>query len=496
MMSYEDQICDLYFLLHKDNQYEIGYRLDCLLRSLIYDIFTKGHKDYILYLKTLYLLIGYVRDTFMGHGERDLSYRMIYVWYLYFPDLAVYAFYQFVLHSHFGSWKDIKYFCKFIDNCKLEYRGHDSVKGSGIGVGVNSNNICDSLIDIAISCANEQLQIDNSAIDEGKLSYVSTVSKWIPRENKNSWLFDKFVANWFDMFSNIHIPNLFFSAKRKIYRKMISKNSAISKINDFENEYGYPIGNIIRDVINLLHPVAVAATDTDKENDTISSKWYKILARFPRCSIYSIPIIDTSVDIPDSALFDAIAYSILLAIKTDTYRIMVVSQIPIWIDFEKGDTLCTIVNKIWSACEYRTQANFYSAFDLMFSAIKYSGSGFDSRFFIFSQRFFFDWTQLSRFDSTVVLWNIGNHTDFLNYKFECVDQLKSVPIIFASGNTSGVLLKFLTIYNKNSSYKFLEHVLADTRYKSLIDFFEETIHSIGSLPPPLGSLPLGSGSRY
>ena len=47
MSYYENQICDLLFILHRDNQNEIGDKLDVLLRSLVYDIFIKDQKSQV-----------------------------------------------------------------------------------------------------------------------------------------------------------------------------------------------------------------------------------------------------------------------------------------------------------------------------------------------------------------------------------------------------------------------------------------------------------------
>ena len=112
-MSYENQICELYFLLHKNNIHEIGSRLTLLLRSLKAKMGSRHDDNNLCYLKILYCLIGHVRDIHFGHGERDLAYMMIYVWYKFYPVLAIYAFHQFVKNGlPYGCWNDIKYLFK------------------------------------------------------------------------------------------------------------------------------------------------------------------------------------------------------------------------------------------------------------------------------------------------------------------------------------------------------------------------------------------------
>ena len=76
--------------------------------------YVKNIKNFIL----LYKLIGHTRDIISGKGEFKLSYMQIYIWYCHFPNLAFFAFKQFVLHENnihpYGSWKDIKLFCNYI----------------------------------------------------------------------------------------------------------------------------------------------------------------------------------------------------------------------------------------------------------------------------------------------------------------------------------------------------------------------------------------------
>jgi hypothetical protein len=48
-------------------------------------------KKYIDYFIFLIKLIIYTRDIFVGKGERDLTYMMIYTLYTQFPILAIYT---------------------------------------------------------------------------------------------------------------------------------------------------------------------------------------------------------------------------------------------------------------------------------------------------------------------------------------------------------------------------------------------------------------------
>jgi hypothetical protein len=141
----------------------------------------KSHSKSMLCL--VYKMIGQTRDIVDGKGERDLSYMMIYTWYFFYPDLALYALLCFVdvndetVHPY-GSWKDIKYFC---DYCKKQ------------GETINF-----PLIQNAIKMCNFQLRQDADALHSGK-DRISLVSKWLPREQSSfGWLYQSFATDYFN----------------------------------------------------------------------------------------------------------------------------------------------------------------------------------------------------------------------------------------------------------------------------------------------------------
>lgn len=131
------------------------------------------------YLTLLYKMIGQTRDIIDGKGEYTLTYMMIYTWYQVFPILAEFALKCLVdlgdkkIHQY-GSWKDIKYFCKF---CRKEGARMDH-----------------PLILEAIRITNEQLRKDTLNINE-----ISLVAKWIPREKSSfSWLYQALATDYFN----------------------------------------------------------------------------------------------------------------------------------------------------------------------------------------------------------------------------------------------------------------------------------------------------------
>jgi len=528
-MSYENQICELYFLLHRNNIYEIGSRLTLLLRSLKKD---SKYTDTSSYLKTLYCLIGHVRDIYFGHGERDIAYMMIHVWYKFYPVLAIYAFHQFVFDNKnslpYGCWNDIKYFCKFIAR-------------------ISSHGIYDPLIDIAISCANHQLLLDLDSYNCNR--GVSNLCKWIPRENKIEWLFEKLVIHWFSQIDLLH-KDCSLSHQKKIYRQMIvsigkrggyyqvtiknifqflSKGNCKCIVNDtyeksksgcsyfHDNVF---IGTYIKTAVSIIHKkkdnsIFIGGDfDSCTEAVWLNHKWCQMVASFfdNKCT-GGIPLIDISADISDESLYHAIGFACLLAIKSGLFRILLVSNTPIWIEFTNTDSICSIVNKIWCFCGCRTGSQFSVSFQFLMNGFSknilhepitplkiFNGMPSDvpleiqgqqlsinelngpppkgvcpisnlhqCNLFIFSHRFLFDWTQIKS-NYSIVFWNIGNDICHLKPGFHIDDHKE---ILFVSGFNTALFAKFCSdVTVTGGSYEFLLASLHSYRYKSLSDYFD------------------------
>jgi hypothetical protein len=225
--SMRERIVQFHYQLNRTNTNQEINNIEQTLRDIINEIYSQRkeiedrfsfsleNKEYLI---TLYKLIAYTRDIVNGKGERLLSYMMIYVWYTYFPVLAKYALYCFVIspagYNHpFGSWKDVKYFCNYC-----------------IEKGLPKD--CE-MIRFAICMINEVLLCEENQfygkIDKGDIQQnQSLVSKWIPREKsaKFGWLFDELAYSFFSIyFDNITTPLQLEQAKRKAkmnYRILIS----------------------------------------------------------------------------------------------------------------------------------------------------------------------------------------------------------------------------------------------------------------------------------
>lgn len=209
---------------YKLNQLSIILR--DLLTSLKYDYENKTTNKIHAqkYLNILYKMIGHTRDIIDGKGECDLTYMMINVWYDFYPTLAFFAIDCLVqfkdspqIHPY-GSWKDLKYLCKY---CKSQKR-----------------DICHPLIQHCIVLMNSQLKLDYDIYNTNLVSNdsnlktsISLVSKWIPRENTSfGWIYESLATNYFSKY--------IFTAKQTSMDKAILKcKTDYRKILSVLNKY-------------------------------------------------------------------------------------------------------------------------------------------------------------------------------------------------------------------------------------------------------------------
>jgi hypothetical protein len=120
------------------------------------------------YLTIVCKLIAQTRDIIDGKGEYTLSYMLVYELYQVFPEMAeqiLSRFFQLTLNEKvesvhpYGSYKDVKYFCKYV----LDKNDNGNQK---IG-------------EFALQIMVDQLKKDALETDVAKLSLAA---KWCPRE--------------------------------------------------------------------------------------------------------------------------------------------------------------------------------------------------------------------------------------------------------------------------------------------------------------------------
>ena len=200
----------------------------------------------------LYKMIAHTRDIRRGRGEYQLAYMLIWVWYNYYPELALFAFRQFVQGSKYGSWKDIKYFCQYIFN------------KTG-----NDNHLC---IRYAVSLLVHQLCADNEHFKLGEK--ISFAAKWAPREkSKYHWLYRKIAAMTFPQFfltCKSYDSTKKAELKAKIHlRKMLSHmNKYLHTPQIYMCENQWSLINFENVSLDTLYKYRYAFNNKNKNNTT------------------------------------------------------------------------------------------------------------------------------------------------------------------------------------------------------------------------------------
>ena len=227
--SIQEKILQFSFQVTRTN--EVGVKslenvLNVLLTSLKYriDNGTIPEKEVAKgYLSVLYRMIGHTRDIIDGKGEYTLAYMMVYTWFKFYPRLAEFALRCFAelpliddkkVHQY-GSWKDLKYFCKY---CKSQ-----------------SDSINSPLIKFAISLINEQIKSDYASFVSNS-NDISLAAKWAPREKSTfGWLYEALATDYFNQFletanSDERVRKAVLKCKTE-YRKLLSSlNRAIDTL--------------------------------------------------------------------------------------------------------------------------------------------------------------------------------------------------------------------------------------------------------------------------
>ena len=419
---YPEQITHFAFQLTRKTSSDlkkISYQLKDLLISLKNALFlsddTEQINKYIHYYILLYKLIAYTRDIFVGKGERDLTYMMIYVWYTQFPILAIHILQQIVSQEQqypFGCWKDIKYFCNYVRE--------NSPKQSE-----------DPIIETCVNILNQQL-IKDLDLDESIIK--SNVSKWIPREKskKFGWLFHKCAMQWSQIIypDYYYKPSISFQNKvKREYRKNISnlnrqidtiqikqcenrwsqirmdtitENTKQTQLNVLLNQdiYGYirrqtEDRNICREnmISNLFYSNLSNSNNNQKKKEIYSSfqmkdlikeiefaytieymeninnNWDKVKGNILQNMENIIPILDLTTTNYRNALSISIMLSEISKIQN---KILVYDQIPVWVNLSETKSLLEKINKIHTIKNSKQieTSNVFTALELLMLSIQ------------------------------------------------------------------------------------------------------------------------------
>jgi len=366
------------------------------------------------HLSVLYKMIGHTRDIVDGKGECTLTYMMIFTWYEFYPELAMFALKCMVdlgdksIHQY-GSWKDIKYFCQYCKNRGV-FENHE-------------------LIEYAIELTNAQLKSDYETVIYGG-NDISLVAKWIPRENSTfGWLNEHMAVAYYQYLETAQTQDSIDRAvlKSKMeYRKLLSwLNKQLdtlqikqcghmwSKINfdnvtsisltkqkkAFQNikqngevryednpdritcaklfnahiqaaiESGAEVkGRRVSMVDFTKQALSLLRHHNQVEFDLLNSQW-RDNGSLNGCFGKMIAMVDVSSPMDGDPLCAGIALGIRIAEKSALgKRIMTFGAKPSWVNLEGYDDFVSQVNVIRNA-EWGMNTNFYSALDTILSAI-------------------------------------------------------------------------------------------------------------------------------
>jgi hypothetical protein len=391
------------------------------LKDILREILSQLHVQYdSYYLNILYRMIGHTRDIISGKGEYTLAYMMVDVWSDFNLELAKHALTCFVKSSHndsipYGSWKDIKYFCRYC----LQ----------------NGRSIDHPIIQHGISLMNEQLRLDSACFMNGP---ISLVAKWIPREDSSfKVLYPPLATQYFAEFiATAKTDEAYARAITKCktqYRILIAKlnkkldTTQIKQCSTqwdqikFDNVTSITLAKQKKAFLNLTHGGTTkypddldrikcalhfkahianavtngtsikglrigmetftqtaldiiqrshrerASTSIKDETDLLNLQWKNNSTQTNALSNY-IAMVDVSGSMEGAPMHVANALGIRIAEKSKLgKRVMTFSHQPKWVNLENCDDFVSMTEQICTNSGLNT--NFYAALDLILDAI-------------------------------------------------------------------------------------------------------------------------------
>lgn len=485
------------------------------------------------YLKYFYLLIPFTRDTFLGLGEHDLTYSLIFTFYNTFPSLA-YESVQLILsplendnkNINIGCWRDIKYLCDYIYNISPLKEKHPLIK-------------------FCISLVNQQLIKDietwKFSVNCFSINHISNVAKHIPREtSKFSWLFEKLAVD----FVTSTKPYILKSPKtlesyqkalsktKRIYRKNItflnkalctpqiqfceqrkhinnvsltkhtyiknqqlfSKNTNASflffnKLNNFnyENSFYFHGHNFCH--VSIEHIIKRCVFLYDQENiDPQERNFLNILWEKYTCKVYNktdyiIPLLDVSDCTNNDSFYAALGNAFLLSYNSYFQeRIIAVDKFPTWIKVDSSlgilDQVSYFMKAIYNMSN--TSCNFQKAFQLLSStmkSIKASNKQVENTKVVvlssFKNPFSYDdfmQTFKDKWFSTFPYLILWNFS--LENCISLPGQIKKKYVFIISGYSSNQIFNILSANRHKTSFQNITTILKKDRYTPFSNFLE------------------------
>jgi hypothetical protein len=214
----------IYYLKHYET-YDSAYPVNPKMERILCDSSAN------LYLNDIIDAIIHTRTINGGRGLRDLTYSYLWTLHKYRPLHSVFLIHRmmdFENGKQIGSWRDVRAYADFISI--YSQKGRD-----------------DPIISPVLGLYNHQLFKDRSITDrcitdrptsvlettDLESTHPSYAAKWVPRERKCKWMFEKLLDMWIHvdpeskkiMASAISPESLILARNkcRMIYRKLVSK---------------------------------------------------------------------------------------------------------------------------------------------------------------------------------------------------------------------------------------------------------------------------------
>jgi len=369
------------------------------------------------YLNIICKLIAQTRDIIDGKGEYTLSYMLVYELYQFFPRHAEQILTRFFHLSlvgdesvhPYGSWKDVKYFCKYVIDIKS-----------------NGNK---QIGEFALNLMIEQLRKDELSEDQDQ---ISLAAKWCPREKcaRFGIFFSIMSAIYFKQYLTTSGQKSKAIVKCKMdFRKLLSKlnkkldtiqikqcadtwskinhakttsitgmkqRKALLNIDNNGNPRTFAEDRVVcaqnyKEYLDLLkksgkevkgkriglNDFTVQALNLNSESsnesnqlekDILNSQWRDNAAMTSDLGTF-IPLVDVSGSMAGDPLHAAIALGIRIAEKSNLgKRVLTFSENGDWHDLSNCATFTDSVASLQRAA-WGTTTNFYAAFNNILNAI-------------------------------------------------------------------------------------------------------------------------------
>ena len=308
-------------------------------------------------------IILYMRDITYGRGRRDLAYAMIVSLYRSNPGLAMDSLR--LCASKYGSWCDIKYFCRYVSQHSLiDDEMKDRMIDGAIDILIYQLNMDYAIWTDALSEHLDNLRTVPRPIGREILSYAA---KWVPREKSAmGWLFDHIVERW--------AKDHYNSRYKREFRKMISElnrelgtveikqcsgdvhnimyeqiplRALVNQYRTFANLEVYPKNSMVsvgcRSFEHMCQNLVKIALlrDDGRHDDMLNHIWSKNQTNYKSHDI--IPIVDISAG---SCCDHAIGLGILIAQNSSHGHIILSEHDAHSIPVGFGDSFTSIISRI------------------------------------------------------------------------------------------------------------------------------------------------------